>query len=191
MRAIAILVFATFLNACATPGVAPREFLDEQTAATITVVAEPVIFVGTSSLAARVDRPRSEFGATGNRDYLELYGIDVNRMGSHQQYFVVQKWLGDKGASVTAVLELQTGEGAVELRSTDEDLRKLGLSGPIAPEFSKSSQWWYFPTDTATLRRVAGASGLVANLTVGDQRTAYALFSDGRAQLGALASALP
>lgn len=191
MRAIIIPFFATFLSACATPDVAPREFLDEQTAATITVVAEPVIFVGASSLASRLDRSRSEFGATGARDYLELYGIDVNRMGSHRQYFVVQKWLGDKDANATAVLELLTGEEAIELRSTGEDLRQLGMSGPIAREFSRSSQWWYFPADTATLRRIASASNLTANLTVGDQRLAYELFSDGRAQLGELASALP
>lgn len=189
MRATAILFLVTFLAACVTPSMAPREFLDERTAATITVVAEPVIFVGASSLAARIDRPRSDFGAA-NRDYIELYGIDVNRMGSHRQYFVVQKWLGGQ-ADASAVLALQTGEGTVELTSTAEDLRELGLSGPIARGSSRASQWWYFPTDTATLRRVANAGSLAATLTVGDQRLAYELFSDGRAQLGELASALP
>lgn len=191
MRIASALTLLALLCGCAAPDTRPREFLDEQTAATITVVAEPVIFVSESSLAARRDAAHGEFSASGNRDYLELYGIDVNRMGSHRQYFVVQKWLSVKDANLPALLKLRTAEGTVELHSTGEDLHKLGVSGPIAKEFSKSSQWWYFPTDTATLRRIAAAGNLAASLAVDDQPLAYEIFSDGRAQLGELASALP
>ena len=191
MRIASVLTVLAMMYGCAVPDTRPREFLDEQTAATITVVAEPVIFVAAPSLAARRDAAHGEFATAGGRDYLELYGIDINRMGSHRQFLVVQKWLSVKDASAPALLELRTGEGAVELRSTGEDPRQLGLSGPVAKQFSKSSQWWYFPTETATLRRIAAAGNLAANLTVDEQPLAYEVFSDGRAQLGELASALP
>ena len=191
MRAIMVAGLLTVLGGCATTSSQqPREFLDEQTAATITVVAQPLIFVDTTPQAVRLERDRG-LAAGSSRDYLELYGIDVNRMGTHRQYFVVQQWLAEKTLPGDAVLELQTSEGPVVLRSTGEEPRQLGVSAPIAQGFSKSSRWWYFPTDTATLRKVAAASALDATLVIADKRIAYTIFSDGRAQLGELASALP
>ena len=191
MRAMAVATLLAVLGGCAsTADRQPREFLDEQTAATITVVADPVIFVDTASQAMRIERERGLAAGT-SRDYLELYGIDVNRMGAHRQFFVLQQWLGEKDAQNVAVLELRTGGETVTLRSTKEEPRTFGVSAPVAPGLSKSAQWWYFPTDTATLRKVAAAGALDATLAIGDKRMAYTLFSDGRAQLGELASALP
>ncbi|HEY6641936.1 hypothetical protein [Povalibacter sp.] len=196
MRGIVVAFVTALLGACATSqDVSPREFLDEQTAATITIVANPVIFVGETQGPRGLDLERSlgqsSFGQGANRDYLELYGIDVNRMGSHRQYFVIQKWLTPKDSDPRAILELMVDGSMIELRATPEDPRKLGISAPPAPVFSRSSQWWYFPTDTATLRRIAGASSLDASLVIGEHRTAYEIFTDGRAQLGGLAAALP
>jgi hypothetical protein len=192
MRGVVVAFFAALLGACATSqDVGPREFLDEQTSATITIVAHPVIFVSETEGPRGLDRARGTFGQDANRDYLELYGIDVNRMGTHRQYFVIQKWLTPDNAESRAILELMVDGSTIELRATPDDPRKLGISAPPAPTFSKSSKWWYFPTDTATLRRIAGASGLDASLVIGEQRTAYEIFTDGRAQLGELAAALP
>ncbi len=191
MRTASILVLLAVLGGCTVPDSRPREFLDEQTAATITIVADPVIFAGKTDGLRGLDRERSTFGQNANRDYMELYGIDVNRMGSHRQYFVIQKWLTPRDTETRAILELTVDGNTIELRATPEDLHKLGISGPPAPTFSKSSKWWYFPTDTATLRRIAGAASLDASLVIGDQRTAYEIFTDGRAQLGELAAALP
>jgi hypothetical protein len=192
MRGIVVALFAGLLGACATSQDAgPREFLDEQTAATITIVADPVIFVSETAGPRGLDRERSPFGQDANRDYLELYGIDVNRMGSHRQYFVIQKWLTPDNGESRAILELTVNDGTIELRATPEDPRKLGISAPPAPIFSRSSKWWYFPTDTATLRRIAAASSLDASLVIGERRMAYEIFTDGRAQLGELAAALP
>jgi hypothetical protein len=192
MRRVVVACFAALLGACATSqDVGPREFLDEQTAATITIVADPVIFVSEAAGPRGLDRERSPFIQNANRDYLELYGIDVNRMGSHRQYFVVQKWLTPDDAEARPILELQADGSTIELRATPEDPRKLGISAPPAPIFSKSAKWWYFPTDTATLRRIAGASSLDASLVIGEGRMVYEIFTDGRAQLGELAATLP
>ncbi len=188
MRALIALMLTSLLVACATsPDVRPREFMDEKTAATITISSEPVIFVG-SSTGNRL-ASGAGFDQQVSRDYIELYGIDVNRVGEHKQYFAVQRWLAPESGQL--VLEIAADGLRLELRPTDTDPRTLGISAPPAKSFSKSSQWWYFPTDTATLRKVAAAANLQAAVVVGDQRLAYELFSDGRAQLGELAAVLP
>ena len=66
------------LSGCASHVSTPRAYLDEETAATITIVAEPWIFTG------------EQVGASLNdRDYLNMFAIDVNRMGDHRQYLAV------------------------------------------------------------------------------------------------------
>ncbi len=185
MRSVIPLAMLSLLVGCTVPTPrAPREFLDEQTTATITVSAEPLILVGESSGPARRDIER-------NRDYLEVYGIDVNRMGDHRQYFAVMAWFPPSStAGVAPELTLHLGNETIELEASKEEPRTLGISQPLAQSYSKTSTWWYFPTDTATLRKVANASELSATLATPQQRTAYVIFDDGRPQLAELASAL-
>jgi hypothetical protein len=186
MRMTALLLMTTLLCACAARPVAPREYLDEQTAATITVVAEPVIFV--------TQTPRNVDGTVrtdANRDYIELYGLDVNRMGRHRQYLAVMKWQApDETGSAPPILSLLIGGSTLELQATGDDPRALGLAQPVSRSSSKSSSWWYFPADASTLRSIASARELAATLTVNTQPFDYVLFSDGRAQLSALTEGL-
>lgn len=185
MRSVILLAMVSLLIACTVPTPrAPREFLDEQTTATITVPAEPMILVGESSGPARRDIER-------NRDYLEIYGIDVNRMGDHRQYFAVMAWFAPSGAAgVAPELTLHLGDETIELQAATEEPMTLGISQPLAASYSRASTWWYFPTDTATLKKVAASSQLHASLTTPEQRRAYVIFDDGRPQLAELASAL-
>lgn len=186
MRNTVVLLLSLLACACATRPVTPREYLDEQTAATITVVAEPVIFV--------TESPRNFDGtvrADANRDYMELYGLDVNRMGDHRQYLALMKWQTpqDTGDALP-VLSLQIGGSTLELRATGDDARTLGIAQPVSRGYLKSSRWWYFPADAPTLRRIASAGDLAATLTLNAQSFDYVLFGDGRAQLSALTEAL-
>src|SRR4029450_12901120 len=79
MRSAAAVMLMLVVAGCSTSRPAgPREYLDEKTAATITVVADPWIFT------------REHFGAAVDaNDFLNLYAIDVNRMGDHRQYLAV------------------------------------------------------------------------------------------------------
>lgn len=185
MRSVILLALVSLLTACTVPTPrAPREFLDEQTTATITMTPEPLILVGESSGPARRDMER-------NRDYLEVYGIDVNRMGAHRQYFAVMAWFAPPVATgVAPTLTLHLGTETIELQAINEEPKTLGISQPVAKSYSKTSPWWYFPTDTVTLRKVASSSELTATLATPQQRLAYVIFDDGRPQLGELASAL-
>ena len=58
-----------------------REYLDETTAATVTVRGRPLVFA----------RERPEL-AVHARDYLTLLPVDVNRSGRHAQYFFGYLW---------------------------------------------------------------------------------------------------
>src|SRR5512138_2777902 len=77
MRSVPFFILCLSLCTCGTERVVtPREYLDERTAATITVVRDPWIFT-----RGTVRASSGEY-----RDFLHLYAVDVNRMGEHKQY---------------------------------------------------------------------------------------------------------
>lgn len=192
----AVLHLALLLGGCATahPPTTPRQYLDEQTAVTVTTVATSIDLVNAASRGS--DRWRRDRNSPKYReqelDLIELHGVDVNRMGTHLQYLAVLKWLVPKElASASPQLVLKVDSDSLELRNPELDARKLGMSQPLGPSFSSTSQWWYFAMDTATLAKIASATQLSAQLTLGDQVTQYILTNDGRAQLIELTKALP
>ena len=185
MRIFLVSASLALLTACSTTTLTPREYLDGQTSATITVAAQPLIFVAQN--AAPVTRETER-----NRDYIEVYGIDVNRMGSHRQYIALLQWMTPEGASAVApVLELSLGGETLELQASTENPKELGIAQPLAQAYSTTSRWWYYPADPATLKRIAAARELALALTSPERRAAYEMFSDGRAQLAELTAVLP
>jgi hypothetical protein len=192
MRIAATVLLLSMLAGCATsrPS-APREYLDEETAATITVVADPVVFVRESASATTLGSERPAF-ASEQRDYLNLYAIDVNRMGDHRQYLAVLQWLPPVDAATAVApptLELRTNSATIVLQPTAEQPRRLGIAKPLADSYS-SSKWWYFAVDKQTLATLAAGQSLNAVLVAGGQRVDYVMWRDGRAQLAELTSAL-
>lgn len=185
MRTIQLLLASVLCAACASaPDVSPREYLDEQTAATIKVVAEPWIF----------SRERTN-ASVDQRDFLNVYAVNVNRMGDHKQYLAVlqsQPTLDERGGELPPPrLQLQTGGEVIELTPKLEDPKQFGVAQPIAPSYSLSSKWWWYPTDKATLGRIASAQNLQVALAAGETRTAYVLWRDGRAEAAAMTAVLP
>jgi hypothetical protein len=182
---IGLFLTAAFLMAgcAATHSVTPREYLDEQTAATITVVADPWVL-------------GSDRGgiAGAERDFLNLYGINVNRTGEHRQYLAVLQWWPSAEAlsgEATPTLQLHAANGSISLRPVREDPRSLGIAKPVADSASYASKWWYFPVDKTVLADVAKATSLRATFVVGESVTDYSIWRDGRAELVELTDALP
>ena len=175
----AVIAFSTiwFLGCASTPN-APREYLDEQTAATITVVNEPWIFT------------REQSAANQQRDYLHLYAIDVNRMGTHRQYFAALQSAPDR-ADAAPILELSAGEQTVKLHAVAEEPRELGIAQPVAESYTLTAAWWYYPVDKQALASWAKAGDLQARLIGADGRIAYVLWRDGREGLSELTALLP
>ena len=70
------------LAACSSAPVrAPTELLDEQTGATLVVVAEPLVFA----------RARADVAANA-RDYVTVVAVEANRSGKYAQYLLVHRW---------------------------------------------------------------------------------------------------
>lgn len=132
----ACLAAAALLAGCATPPPAggEREYLDEQTAATVTV--------GTAALVFARERPDLAVHA---RDYLTLVPVDVNRSGAHQQFFVGYAWstidkraLPDEPAA-PARFELVADGRRIPLASHPGALRELGIGRPPLPAPARSA----------------------------------------------------
>jgi hypothetical protein len=178
--AVALLVIA----GCATTQPSgPREYLDEQTAATITVVSDPWIFT------------REHFGAAvDENDFLNLYAIDINRQGDHQQYIAVLQSIPLQATPDTRpapTLELQAGGRKISLTASPDEPKQLGIARPVAVSYTLTSRWFYYPVSKETLNAVATAPDLVASLRDEGRRVPYVLWRDGRAEMAELTAVLP
>jgi hypothetical protein len=178
MRRLCVLIcFA--VTACATPhSTTPREYLDEQTAATIKVVSDPWIFT----------RERTN-SSVDTHDYLNIYAIDVNRMGDHKQYLAVLKAWPTDGTST--VLQLATHDGPVELQATTQSTRDLGIAQPVASSFAYDATWRYFPVNKEVLAKLAHSPELRASIVTADMAVPYVMWRDGSAEVTELTAVLP
>lgn len=107
----------------------PREYLDETTAATVTVQGRPMVFA--------LERPELAVNA---RDYLTLVPIDVNRSGIHAQYFYGYVWSTiDKrgvgnGRDSSTRFELFADGRRIPLNPLAAEPRAMGIGeAPLAP----------------------------------------------------------
>lgn len=176
MRILALIGVTAFAVGCVMqPTLTPREYLDEQTAATITVVAEPWVF--------------SREGTEPQLDFINLYAIDVNRMGDHHMYLVVAHYWRDRSVQgLRPVLEVHTGEKSFSFRAIDTAPREIGVGQTIDPKAPRSAGYWFYPIDAASLTAVAGNKHLTVALVLGDQRVPYIVWRDGSAELGEFAT---
>jgi hypothetical protein len=125
---LAVLVTA----GCASGQVAgPREYLDERTAATITVAGEAMIFA--------YDRP--ELGVNA-RDYVTLTAVDVNTSGMHALHLVGYAWstLDKRGvAEGDSRYEIVADDRTLPLLTTLEGFRSIGVNDPPFPVPSRTA----------------------------------------------------
>ena len=179
---IPLMIAMLMLSACTTPVVTPRSYLDDETAATVTMAAEPWIFFTAEAI-----------GFAGNeRDYMSLYAFDINRMGAHRQYLAILVSNPPAAAATSPLtLQLQGGGQRVALQPTTESLRDLGLSKPPAPSYLATARWWYFPVGKDILTTVVRSSDLTAAIDVAGKRVTFSTWRDGSADIDRLNAALP
>lgn len=156
----ACLLLAALLTGCAASApVAEREYLDEATAATVTVGAPVLVFA----------RERPEL-AVHARDYLTLVPVDVNRAGTHAQYFVGYAWSTiDKrsaadGAASQARFELVADGRRIPLVPHPGSLRELGLGEAPVPAPARTAALLVAPATREQQQYVADATELRAVL---------------------------
>jgi hypothetical protein len=168
MRTLMLASALLLAAGCATTdSSAPREYLDEETAATITTVGTPWVF-------NRQDAPPQ-------LDFFKLYAIDVNRMGDHKQYLVVMQYWPDSRQSGAAAptLLLRGPDREFALEPIADNPRTLG----VAQSFDKSAPAWaqssFYAVDKAKLQAIAQIRELSAVLITGDVRSPYVPWRDG------------
>ena len=178
----AVVIAALACGACASPpSDGPRQYLDETSAATVTVARAALVF-------AR-DRPELAVHA---RDYLTLVPVDVNRMGTHSTYFYGYVWSTiDKRGSGNARdgvanFEIVADGKRIPLVPVHATARELGLVEPPLRAPSGSAQLLIAGTDRETLALVANASDLSASESIDGLSERYVLWSGNPAELLAL-----
>lgn len=118
---LALVVAACVLQGCAASSPpAPREYLDERTAATITVAPRAVV------LAC----DRTDLGVHA-RDYVTLVSVDVNVSGRHSSYIVGYAWstLDKRGVPEgPATYELVVDDRLMRLESMPGGFKSLGIA---------------------------------------------------------------
>lgn len=179
MRSLLLLTTLLVAACGTTKSLTPREYLDEQTAATITIVADPWIF--------------TRKNAPPQLDFFNLYAIDVNRMGEHKKYFaVVHYWppqeLLNQGAAPPTLMLYGDAE-EMKIEAVRENPRQLGIAQSIDKSAPSSAQTWLYPLDTAALQSIARSRQLTARLLTENVDAAYSVWRDGSSELSEFATA--
>ena len=126
------LLAAILMAGCASEQpTGPREYLDERTAATITVAGESMVFA--------CDRP--ELGVHA-RDYITLTAVDVNTSGRHATHLVGYAWSTlDKRAvqESDSHYEIIADDRTLPLQPMPDGFRSIGVNEPPIPVPSRSA----------------------------------------------------
>jgi len=177
------VILAIALCACTTlPGTAsPEEYLDPETAATVSIVGKPLVFAH--------ERPER---AAHMRDYVTLAAAAVNRGGKTDYVLVAYYWTtfdehGRSGETPipTEGLVIAADDRRIALTLAGHSAHEVGIGTPVHPPPVSSATPDVYRTDLATLRFIA-AAGHVAVLKQGDDPSmAYQIWDDQRTALGA------
>lgn len=159
---------------------APQEYLDEETAATITVVGEPLV------LAC----PHPELAANV-RDYLTLAAAAVNRNGKVTYVLIGYYWstldprLRHEPQPPAEPLKVQADDRRIQLTLGGRSAHEAGIGMPVhAPSGSNATPNVY-GVDLATLRFIGEARQLTVLAESGGTDLTYELWEDRRPALRA------
>jgi hypothetical protein len=176
IRTVLVSLLVLTATACTTARpVQPREYLDETTAATITVVAEPWIF--------------TRANVTPGLDCFNLYAVDVNTQGDHKKYIVVVHYWPEQiiASGVSPKLELRGGERELTLEALEKEPRSFGVAEPIDKTAPPSAKYWFYPVDKGNLDNIARSRQMSAALITAATRMNYVAWRDGAMQLSEFA----
>jgi hypothetical protein len=153
---VAALAATMAIAGCATrtaSPTAPREYLDERTAATITVAGRAWVFAC----------DRTDLGVHA-RDYVTLTSVDVNTSGTHAAYVLGYAWStldkrrieGDDPGSH----ELVADDRTLPLATMPDGFTALGLHDPPLPAPSQGALPLAAPASPETLRFLLESANL-------------------------------
>ena len=158
----------------------PHEYLDPETAATVTVVGEPIIFANA----------RTEVAANA-RDYVTVAAAAVDRNGKVSYVLVAYFW-STVDPRVRAYpmpnpepLVVQADDRRIELSVRGHSPYELGISVPVHPPPGPAVTPNVYSIDLGTLRSIAESRQLSLTAETKVSSIPYALWEDHRAALRA------
>lgn len=156
----------------------PQEYLDEETAATITVVGEPLVFA-----YARRDL------AANARDYVTLAAAAVNRAGKVSYVLIGYNWstvdprLRRDPLPPAEGLVLQADDRRIALKLQGHSAHEAGIGVPVHEPPGTSVPPNVYGIDLATLRFLGEARHLSLQVDSADTTISYELWEDRRPAL--------
>lgn len=175
---VAVISLLAAMAACASAPPAPRALLNENTADTLTIVAEPLLFA----------RLRTVATAAGH-DYATLVAVEKDAAGKYTDLLLLYRWsIPSYSASAPAEdnagqLFIQADEHAIELQPLAQipiDLsRRKELFLPEHVDVAIHA----YAIDLETLRLMAGSHDLTLRLSKEPVDPPFWLWKDGRPAL--------
>jgi len=179
-RACLPVAAACVLLASAARADSPREYLDEETGATVTVVDRPLLF----------EYPRRDVAANAH-DYATLVAASLNRGGKVDYVLIVYFWstvdprLRQDPLPSAEPLVLQADDRRISLKLRGHSAHEAGIGVPVhAPPVGNPVPNVY-GTDLATVRFIAAARHLALVTDTDGTTLGYELWEDRREDLRA------
>ena len=163
----------------------PREYLDPETAATVTVVGEPLIFAN----------PRTEVAANA-RDYVTLAAAAVDRNGKVSYVLVAYFWstvdprVRGYPMPDPEPLVVQADDRRIELKLKGHSPYDSGISVPVHPPPGPPVTPNVYSADLGVLRSIAESRQLSLVTETAITSIPYGLWEDHRAALRAFVQRL-
>ena len=158
----------------------PREYLDPDTAATVTVVGEPLVF----------DNPRTEVAANA-RDYVTLAAAAVNRSGKMSYVLVAYFWstvdprMRSDPLPNPEPLIVLADDRRIELTLSGHSAHDAGIGVAVLPPPGPTVMPNVYSIDLGALRSIAESRHLSLITETAVTSIPYGLWDDRRAALRA------
>jgi len=188
---MSLLLLAGSAAAAASGANAPREYLDEETGATVFFVGRPLVFARESApfngINGRVVRTRPDDlpdMTLAPRDYVSLAAAAVDRSGKYSYVLIGYFWLvGTPQPSQNACFDrehlvLQLEDRRIELAPFDGSARDAGISQPIHRPSIGNAEPAVYSIDLATLGLIAESAHPVLYCGAEKSPLRYELWED-------------
>jgi hypothetical protein len=178
-----IVVLAALASCASHPPTAPREIFDEQTAATLTVVASPLVFA----------RERFDVAAFAH-DYATLVAVEIDASGVYSPYLLLYRWstvdprMSPAPPAGAGTLRIIADGRVVDLTPLDKFPLSLAKSRELAVPNHGDVIARAYKVDVATLRFIADSREISVRLPQESLDIPFRLREDGRGALGDFAS---
>jgi len=160
---------------------APREYLDQETAATVMAAARPLVFAN----------PRTELAANA-RDYVTLAAAAVDRSGKLTFVWVAYFWstvdprMRTEPLPAPAKITVEADDRRIELELRGDGPHDAGIGVPVDPPPGPAGPPRVYGTDLETLRFIGAARRVALLIDSDGTRLTYGLWDDQRRALQAL-----